>query len=224
MNDSMTHQQYLLAKWQADRLARTYADLNADARYQPATQFFLSDLYGPYDFSQRDKDGERVLGVMHRFLPDSALQPIQMAIELNHLTHELDAAMVKTLFDVLKVGEEISEADYAKAYRLCDNQAKRHQQIETVFELGCKLDRVVRKPFVQMALKLAHRPARAAGLGELQDFIERGFSAFLHMSGADFFLNTIRQRELQILERIYTDHPAPFALDELLLPAPDESA
>jgi hypothetical protein len=48
----------------------------------------------------------------------------------------------------------------------------------------------------------------------LQDFLERGFKAFHHMQGADEFLDTIVRRETQILDRIYTSHPHPFALDK----------
>ena len=43
-----------LRKWQADRLARTHADLLASADYGDAARFFLTDLYGPADLANRD--------------------------------------------------------------------------------------------------------------------------------------------------------------------------
>ena len=50
----------LLRQWQAARLARTYTDLLASERFGKAAQFFLSDLYGPKDFSSRDEEVERI--------------------------------------------------------------------------------------------------------------------------------------------------------------------
>jgi len=65
----------LLKQWQADRLARTYADLLASERYAPAAGFFLSDLYGPKDFRGRDDELARVVPVMVRVLPARGAPP-----------------------------------------------------------------------------------------------------------------------------------------------------
>src|SRR5512134_4045998 len=59
----------LVRAWQADRLARTYADLLANPRYAAAAAFFLSDLYGPKDFSARDEAVGRIIPTMTRMLP-----------------------------------------------------------------------------------------------------------------------------------------------------------
>lgn len=205
----LSRERYLLASWQAHRLAKTYADLHATERYGAATTFFLTDLYGPRDFSKRDRDGERVASSMHRLLPRSAIRTIDMALQLNHLTHQLDEALEVMLFQTMAV-TEITEQHYAEAYRRCDNFAERMQQIEIVDTLGRQLDSVVSKPLVQIALKLAHGPAHMAGLGELQDFLERGVAAFLQMQGASYFLDTIKNRETSILQRIYAGEAEPF--------------
>jgi hypothetical protein len=60
-------------------------------------------------------------------------------------------------------------------------------------------------------LALAAKPARVAGFGELQEFLERGFDAFRHMGGAAEFLQTVETREKAILERLFAGHPRPFA-------------
>ena len=52
-------------------------------------------------------------------------------------------------------------------------------------------------------LKMLHRPAHLAGFGALQDFLERGFSAFKNMQGADEFLATIERRETRIMESLF---------------------
>src|SRR5512138_1846912 len=82
----------LLRRWQAQRLARTYADLAADARYAPATKFFLSDLYGERDFSERDRAVKRAYPVIEKTLPRAALAPIERAMELHELSVQLDTA------------------------------------------------------------------------------------------------------------------------------------
>jgi hypothetical protein len=58
-----------LREWQAGRLARTHADLLASPRFGEAAQFFLSDLYGPKDFSSRDEEVERILPLLIKMLP-----------------------------------------------------------------------------------------------------------------------------------------------------------
>ncbi|GLR14576.1 hypothetical protein GCM10007907_33660 [Chitinimonas prasina] len=208
VQSGLSRPRYLLARWQADRLAVTYADLRESERYAQATAFFLSDLYGPKDFSKRDQDGERIVGKMRALLPARAMAAIQSALHLNRLSHELDAAMAVQLFDEMGL-QAIDAASYAEAYRRCGLEARR-EQIDLVDNLGHELDAVVQKPLVQLALKLAHGPAHMAGLGELQDFLERGVAAFLHMKGADEFLATIRERETRILERIAAREQDPF--------------
>ena len=81
-----------LRHWQAQRLARTYADLAAVARYAPATAFFLSDIYGERDFSERDRAVERAFPVIRKTMPKAALAPIERAIELDQLSKTLDTA------------------------------------------------------------------------------------------------------------------------------------
>ncbi|MBP7665962.1 MAG: hypothetical protein KA774_03870, partial [Burkholderiaceae bacterium] len=50
-----------LKAYQAARFARTYADLLAHPRYGAAARFFLDELYGPQEFSQRDAQFGRVV-------------------------------------------------------------------------------------------------------------------------------------------------------------------
>ena len=199
----------LLRHWQAQRLARTYADLAADERYAAATAFFLSDIYGERDFSERDRAVERAYPLLRKTLPKAALLPLERAVALDDLSKELDAALALALLGE-GVDEAITESTYARAYRLCDNRAQRLHQIELTVAVGSDLDRVVKKPLVRRLLVLARTPARAAGFGELQDFLERGFEAFRQMGGAAEFLKSIETRETQILERLFAGTPRPF--------------
>ena len=46
-------------------------------------------------------------------------------------------------------------------------------------------------------------PAQLAGLGELQSFLERGFTAFRSMRSAQAFLDTIIERERALSARLF---------------------
>ena len=203
----------LLRKWQSDRLSATYADLLADKRYQPATAFFLSDLYGPNDFSQRDRDIERLFSTLVKLLPDYLIQIAANAAELNALSAELDFVLLGVLVRELNVTETISQEAYAEAYRRCDNYDLRKHQIALLKMLGEDLNAIVFKPLVYNTVRMLKIPARLAGFSSLQDFLERGFKAFHHMQGADEFLDTIVGRETRILDRIYNLQPQPFTFD-----------
>jgi hypothetical protein len=68
----------------------------------------------------------------------------------------------------------------------------------------------VKKPLLAQTLKLMRNPARLAGMGDLQDFLERGFAAFRDMKGADDFLDAGARRETAILNRLFSAAADPF--------------
>ncbi len=81
--DGLRPQLAMLRAWQADRLAHTYADLLADPHDRPACKFFLSDIYAPCDFSQRDHDLDRIHKFLARVLPAATIQLLTKTVELN---------------------------------------------------------------------------------------------------------------------------------------------
>ncbi len=192
--------------WQSRRLARTYRDLADNPRFGKATAFFLNDLYGAKDFSGRDEAMLRIYPVMVRTMPRGAVESAALAIEVDALSEELDRRLAHAM-----APGPLTEQSYVQAYRDAGSRAEREHQIALVGEVGRRLDRLVVKPMVYATLKLMRRPARLAGLDELQSFLERGFEAFRHMGGADEFLATIDGREREILSRILSGHPAPFS-------------
>jgi hypothetical protein len=200
----------MLRAWQAQRLARTYADFLADPRYELACRFFLDDIYAPKDFSQRNQDILRIHDFMSRFIPARALKTLTHAIELHNMTEELDEKLLDVLLNQVGVTDSISEEQYAEAYRLCDNYDDRVKQIEMIVEIGRDLEKLVRHRVIGWTLRAARGPAYRAGWRELQDFLERGFTAFRRMGKADKFLNAIHDREMKILDNIYAGKPHPF--------------
>ena len=201
-----------VAYWQSRRLRMTYADLSADPRYSAAVAFFQNDLYGPGDFSRRDADLARVVPLMVKVLPDRVIATVALATELNALSQELDRVLLARL---PRADGHFSVLDYCKAYRRAGNFPLRRRQIRLIVDIGSALDAHVGKPLIRTALAMMRQPARLAGMSGLQDFLERGFSAFRAMHGAKEFLHTIDTRENEIMEAIVAGATDPFA-DPLL--------
>ncbi|MFO1304292.1 MAG: hypothetical protein U1F54_11200 [Burkholderiales bacterium] len=196
-----------LADWQTRRLRMTYADLGADPRYAAAVQFFEQDLYSSADYAQRDADLARVVPLLVKMLPESVIATVALAMELNALSQELDRAVLSRL---PRADAYCSVTEYCKAYRRAGNFPLRRRQIGLIIEIGSALDRYVRKPFIRAGLAMMRQPARMAGMGVLQDFLERGFSSFHTMHGADVFLRTIEERETHIMDSIAGGANDPF--------------
>jgi hypothetical protein len=183
--------------WQANRLARTHADLLENPRYASTASFFLSDIYGPKGLSRHEEEVRRILPLMEKVLPVPGLETVADAIELNALSEFLDAGMVAAL---KKKVFSLTEAEYVKAYRAVGRRPDRERQIELIAHLGKSLDKLTRKPFIGTALSMMRKPAVLAGLGDFQNFLERGYGAFRAMKGAEDFLGTITSREFELLD------------------------
>jgi hypothetical protein len=194
-----------LQHWQSARLLRTHSDLRDSPRYRKAVDFFFKELYGGGDPQARDRDLLRVQRVMERLLPAEALRALTLAIELEVLSQELDAAVVEALPD-----GPINDENYAEAYRQNGRLDDRQRQIELISEIGDYLDHVVRRPIIRRLVRIARGPAHAAGFGELQELLEHGLIAFEDMQGASEFLATIDERELRAMRRIAEGRDDPF--------------
>lgn len=199
-----------LRAWQAERLAFTHADLLASPRYRAATRFFLDELYGAKDFSQRDAELARVIPTLTRFLPEAALETIADAVELDALSERLDLAMARRLAaDPAIRGGPIDDAAYARAFREAGARSDRERQVELVEHVGRALDRLVRHPLLGGLLGAMEGPARLAGLSAMHEFLASGFRAFKAMKGADAFLKTVVDRETALMRRIWAGDPDP---------------
>ena len=183
-----------LREWQAARLARTHADLLGSRRFGDAARFFLTDLYGPADLGGHIDNVRRIVPVMTAVLPESGLATVAHAVELNVLSESLDAAMAEILGDCAS----ITDAAYAAAYRAVGRPADRERQIDLIALVGGALDKLTRQKFIGLTLRMMRGPAELAGLGQLQNFLERGYAAFTAMGGAGEFLAIVVARERAI--------------------------
>ena len=192
----------VLQRWQNEPGAR-------ETHCRPAAEFFLTDLYGDHDVSARDRNVERVMPLMRKILPGPLIGAAADAIELAALSHALDLRLCAEL-EADGAGRDITVARYAAAYRRVGKPRLRQRQIGLIVDVGRLLDRAVRKPWLWRLLKVSRLPAKAAGLGELQSFLERGFSAFAALGGAQPFLGAIAEREREVSRRLFVDAPDPF--------------
>lgn len=184
--------------YQQKRFARSYPDLLSSPRYASAARFFLEELYGPRDFSDRDAQFARVVPALVRLFPADLVATVASLARLHALSEELDSAMGARLD-----GEEIDATSYARAWRACGRAEDRWAQIDLTLHVGSELDRLTRKPLLRQTLRLMRGPAHAAGLGALQDFLETGFDTFRAMRGAAEFLDRIGANERALARALF---------------------
>ena len=196
-----------LKAWQSARLARTYPDLLASPRYHAAALFFLNEMYGAKDFTKRDEDVAKILSKLTSLLPAAALSAIADAVELDELSEALDQAVLRAH----GAAENISEQNYAAAYRAGSDRGARVRQIALTQEICTAVDKLTHIPLLLTTLKLMRTPAKLAGLFELQRFLEVGFTTFKAMKGAEEFIGIIVRRETLLMERLFAGTPNPFA-------------
>ncbi len=211
-NPDLAQRVVALKAYQAARFARCYADLLADARYAAATRFFLDELYGPQEFSRRDAQFGRVVPALVRLFPGELVATIEQLGQLHALTEALDDSAARQL-----PGLPCSATGYAQAWQATGRAPAREEQIRLTLQIGSALDRYTRSRLMRSTLRLMRGPAQAAGLSELQKFLESGFDAFGAMRGADGFLGVVAQRERALAAALF----AHGAVQAAALPAAD---
>ncbi len=188
---------------QARRFRATYADFLADPRHRAATAFFLDELYGEHDFSQRDAQFARIAGAIERLFPEAVADLAVDLAETHALTESLDHTMAGHW---LALAGDCGYAErYVRSWRRTGERALRQRQLTVVLHMGQELQRLTRMKSLLIALKLMRGPAQAAGLSALQQFLENGFSAFATMGDASRFLGAIAEREQRWIDALFDD-------------------
>ncbi|MDN3922696.1 FFLEELY motif protein [Roseateles violae] len=192
-----------LKAYQQRRFARTYADLLATPRYAAATRFFLEELYGPGDYTRRDAQFARVVPTLTRLFPAEVVATVGRLALLHAISERLDTRMGQLLGR-----DQPDAASYRRAWQASGEAALRQQQIDLCLAVGESLEQLTRKPLLRQALRMMRGPATAAGMGELQRFLESGFDTFREMRGAGEFLQTVRRREEALAQALFAAAPA----------------
>jgi hypothetical protein len=187
-------------QFQHARFAASYSDLLTHARFGRAARFFLDDLYGPQDFTERDAQFARIVPALVRLFPADIVHTVSDLAELHALSEQLDSALAIALGNV-----PVQAESYGKAWRSVGRAGDRERQIVLMLQVGTALDGFTRKPLLRHSLRLMRGPATAAGLGAMQKFLETGFDTFREMQGAQRFLDTIAQRERALAAALFAD-------------------
>jgi hypothetical protein len=199
-----------IKRYQQARFARSYADLLSHPRYAGASRFFLDDLYGPGDFSQRDAQFARIVPALVRLFPGEVVETVEALTALHALSEQLDTEMARHV-----EGLPMTAPIYVAAWRRTGQPVNRQRQIELMLDVGRALDVYTHRPLLRHSLRAMRVPARAAGLSSLQAFLESGFDTFRAMHGADEFLHQIAQRERAMAASLFGDPKAADALGQL---------
>lgn len=186
--------------FQHARFENTYSDLLAQPRYATAARFFLEDLYGPHDFTERDAQFARIVPGLVRLFPSNIVGTVASLAELHALSEVLDTEMATRIDD-----GALDAAGYRRAWQAVGRPADRQRQIELMLRIGRALDSYTANPLLRHSLRMMRRPAKAAGLGALQAFLERGFDTFREMRGADEFLGIVATREAQLAAELFAE-------------------
>ena len=202
----------LLKRWQAARFAHTYTDVLTDPNMGPAAKFFLTELYSDKEYSQRDAQFARIAGTLERMFPQAVIHTATFLAQLHALSETLDANMARVwLHHAQHLPQALDETTYRRLWQAlmpaAGYEPGRQAQIQAAQELGKQLQRHTRLPGLRLMLRMMRAPATAAGLHQLQQFLECGFDTFAQLGRAnkvELFLRTIDQREHAWLDKMVT--------------------
>jgi hypothetical protein len=190
-------------RYQQRRFELTYADLLTHPRYAGASNFFLDELYGPSDFTQRDAQFARIVPALVRLFPAEVVDTVHALAALHALSEQLDSRMGRVVGD-----DPVGAVRYAKAWQACGDAPGRERQIALLEQVGHALDALTGNTLLRHSLRAMRGPARAAGLAALHTFLESGFETFRSMRGADEFLALIGHRERALAATLFSAAPA----------------
>jgi hypothetical protein len=190
-------------RYQQRRFELTYADLLIHPRYAGASNFFLNELYGPSDFTQRDAQFARIVPALVRLFPAEVVGTVRALAALHALSEQLDSRMGRLVSE-----GPVDAARYAKAWQACGDAPGRERQIALLEQVGHALDALTGNALLRHSLRAMRGPARAAGLAALHTFLESGFETFRGMRGADEFLALIGGRERALAATLFSVAPA----------------
>ena len=196
---------------QSHRFVGAYADLLASEHYSMAARFFLDELYSPRDYAQRDAQFARIAGTLQTVFPRQVVDTAVALAGLHADTETLDHQMAQAWLGQDGAADPGDDASrYLQAWRSTGQRHARDAQLQGVLFIGRELERLTRLPGLRLMLKMMRRPAQAAGLEALQQFLEAGFDTFAELSrhpqGVAQFLGCIETREAALM-RDWFDAP-----------------
>lgn len=189
---------HAVKSYQGQRFERTYRDWIEQPASNRACRFFLDELYGAKDFSERDRQFARIVPTMTRMFPTELTDTVKSLAALHALSESLDLEMARNL-----QGPNVDAVRYTAAWQATGRSPEREQQIQLMQDVGNALSVYTRKPMLRRGLRLMRAAAEAAGLGDLQRFLEDGFDSFASLPDAKRFLSSVASRERALAARLF---------------------
>ncbi|MCU0495587.1 MAG: hypothetical protein MUD01_28705 [Chloroflexaceae bacterium] len=190
-----------LQAFQSARLRRDHADLALMPQYRKLGLFFFDEIYGPRDTNDRDTGARRVHQFLH-LVPGVTARDLEEVMGLLEMTNRLDDDLAERML-ANNIPLPFDEALYEEQYREADNYDDRLKQLSLVKGALHDMHRLTRIPLLGGALKRAGIVARVAGLAVLHHFLVQGYEALRAVNDISYFTNTVDERELYRLNRIY---------------------
>lgn len=208
------HQEYLedpevlrqyerFVTWQLEYMLPFYEDLRTTADRAAAVDFVVSDLTG-INISERDRELARVVPAMSRMLPAKALAAVATAMELNARVLGINLSICRELYEEISIDTEITAVSYCAACRRASQLEECLELVHLTAEIGRNLDDVIRIPMMGLMLRAMRTPARLAGFGVLQVFLESGYKTFNALQDIDRFLDEMTVRMTEVFTQIFT--------------------
>jgi len=194
--------EYFVA-WQLEYMLPFYEDLGATKDRAAAVKFFVSDLTG-IDISDRDHEFAKVVPLMSRMLPSKALNAVAAAMQLNARVLGINLSICRELYRGIATDTPIMETSYWAACRRASRLEECLELVNLTAEIGRDLDQLIRIPLIGLTLKAMRVPARLAGFGALQNFLDRGYKTFYALQDIDQFLDDMTVRMTEVFTRIFT--------------------
>jgi hypothetical protein len=188
--------------WQIHYMSSFFDDLRRSPDFDAAIDFFISDMTG-ISISKRDEDFARVVHVMVRMLPEGALVTLAEAMEVNARALEMNIAICRDLAREPDEFANLSERDYCLACRRSGTLAEAMELVDMMHDVGHSLDHLIRIPLMGATLRAMRWPARVAGFGSLQEFLETGYRRFHEIEEPGRFLDGLATRVGEVFERVY---------------------
>lgn len=209
---------HAVKRLQAQRFAGSYADMlqTSDQGYASAARFFMTELYGARDYSQRDAQFSRIAGTIEKLFPAKVSALALALAELHALSEELDHAMgsawiaikrESTNTDFTRGKIAFQAQTYTRIWRTVARPKDRHAQLRIVLGIGVELGRLTQTLGLRSLIRMMRGPASAAGLRTLHTFMENGFDTFAALAktpgGVNGFLGMIEARESALMRLLF---------------------
>lgn len=197
-----------LIEHQSERLRATYADWARQERYRLVTDFFFNGIYTTRDKSQRDAQFKSLYTYFQGKMGLDVIRALGGLVDLNELTDRLDERVLDALLPHCS-GGRFTNRQYEQAYRDAEHHEDRVRQIQLIVDSVTYFHQLAHWRTIGLMLKVVRLTARLKGADELGQFIEDGFQAFRSLDDARGFVQVIKDREHERLERIWREyHPS----------------